>query len=94
MDTMFSSTLSTQGNTCLDLLSPEDGVPNVMIMDDAKEMVGGDFRSKCQRAGCYSQEIEPYSPWMNRAERTIRELKHATRHGEEWFTKTSLGLLP
>jgi hypothetical protein len=66
-------------HTCLDLLFPEEGVPNTMIMDDAKELIGGEFRSKCRRAGCYSKEIEPYSPWMNRAEGTIRELKRACR---------------
>jgi hypothetical protein len=66
-------------HTCLDLLFPEDGVPNTMIMDDAKELVGGEFRLKCRRAGCYSKTLEPYSPWMNRAEGTIRELKRATR---------------
>jgi hypothetical protein len=50
-----------------------------MIMDDAKELVSGEFRKKCRRAGCYSKTLEPYSPWMNRAEGTIRELKRATR---------------
>jgi hypothetical protein len=73
--------LSRKGDahTSLDLLFPEDGVPNVMIMDDAKELVSGEFRKKCRRAGCYSKTLEPYSPWMNRAEGTIRELKRATR---------------
>ena len=100
---MFSSTVSTRGNTCaqlfvnnlewvlsfplahkgdahtsLDLLFPEDGVPNYMIMDDAKELVSGTFRKKGRRAGCYSKTLEPYSPWMNRTEGTIRELMRAT----------------
>jgi hypothetical protein len=66
-------------HTCLDLLFPEEGVPNMMIMDDAKELIGGKFRRKCRAAGCYSKEIEPYSLWMNRAEGTIRELKRAMR---------------
>jgi hypothetical protein len=66
-------------HTCLDLLFPEDGVPNFMIMDDANEQVAGEFRRKCRRAGCYSKVTKPYSPWMNRAEGTIRELKRATR---------------
>jgi hypothetical protein len=48
-------------------------------MDDAPELVEGEFRQKCRRAGCYSKVTEPYSPWMNRAEGTIRELKRATR---------------
>jgi hypothetical protein len=66
-------------HTCLDLLFPEEGVPNFMIMDDAKELVSGKFCKKCRQAVCYSKELEPYSPWMNRAEGTIRELKRATR---------------
>jgi hypothetical protein len=65
--------------TCLDLLFPKEGVPNIMIMDDAKELVGSEFRLKCRHVGCYSKEIEPYLPWMNRAEGTIRELKQAMR---------------
>jgi hypothetical protein len=65
-------------HTSLDLLFPENGVPNFMIMDDAPELIGGKFRQKCRRAGCYSKVTEPYSPWMNRAEGTIRELKRAT----------------
>jgi hypothetical protein len=66
-------------HTSLDLLFPEEGVPNTMVMDDANELVGGKFRQKCRHAGCYSRVTEPYSPWMNRAKGTIRELKRATR---------------
>jgi hypothetical protein len=71
--------LGQKGNahTCLDLLFPESGVPNFMIMDDAKEVVGGKFQQKCRRAGCYSKVTELYSPLMNRAEGTIQELKRA-----------------
>jgi hypothetical protein len=35
-------------HTCLDLLSPEEGIPNTMIMDDAKDLIGSKFRQKCQ----------------------------------------------
>jgi hypothetical protein len=37
--------LGRKGNahTCLNLLFLENGVPNFMIMDDAKEVVGGEF---------------------------------------------------
>jgi hypothetical protein len=65
--------------TYLDLLFPKEGVPNIIIMDDAKELVGGEFRLKCRRVGCYIKEIEPYLSWMNRAEGTIQELKRAMR---------------
>jgi hypothetical protein len=49
--------LGWKGNahTCLDLLFPENGVPNFMIMDDAKELAWGKFRQKCRHARCYSK---------------------------------------
>jgi len=73
--------LRTKGNahTSLDLLFPEEGVPNTMILDDAPELHAGEFRRKCRQAGAYCKETEPYSPWSNRAEGTIRELKRTTR---------------
>jgi hypothetical protein len=73
--------LKTKGDahTSLDLLFPEEGVPNTMISDDAPKLHAGEFRRKCRQAGSYCKETEPYSPWMNCAEGTIRELKRATR---------------
>jgi hypothetical protein len=73
--------LRTKGDahTSLDLLFPEEGVPNTMISDDAPKLHAGKFRHKCRQAGSYCKETEPYSPWSNRAEGTIRELKQATR---------------
>jgi hypothetical protein len=50
-----------------------------MISDDAPELHAGEFRRKCCQAGVYCKETEPYSPWMNRAEGTIQELKRATK---------------
>ncbi len=37
----FPMTRKGDAHTCLDLLFPEEGVPNTIIMDDAKELVGG-----------------------------------------------------
>jgi hypothetical protein len=73
--------LKTKGDahTSLDLLFSEEGVPNTMISDDAPKLHAGEFRRKCRQAGSYCKETEPYSPWMNRAEGTIQELKRATR---------------
>jgi hypothetical protein len=69
--------LRTKGDahTSLDLLFPEEEVPTTMISDDAPALHAGEFRRKCRQAGAYCKETEPYSPWMNRAEGTIRELK-------------------
>jgi hypothetical protein len=73
--------LKTKGDahTSLDFLFPEHGVPNTMISDDAPELHAGEFQQKCQQAGSYCKETEPYSSRMNWAEGTIRELKRATK---------------
>jgi len=73
--------LRTKGDahTSLDLLFPEEGVPNTMISDNTPELHAGEFHRECRQAGAYCKEMEPYSPWSNRAEGTIRELKRATR---------------
>jgi hypothetical protein len=38
----------------------------------------GDFRKKCRQADCHIKVKEPYTPWSNAAEGTIRELKRGT----------------
>jgi hypothetical protein len=45
--------LKTKGDahTSLDLLFPEEGVPNTIISDDTPELHAGDFRCKCRQAG-------------------------------------------
>ena len=37
----------------LSLLFARDGVPNVMVMDGAREQVMGEFRHKCRQAGVH-----------------------------------------
>jgi hypothetical protein len=60
LDWVQSFPLGCKGNahTCLDLFFPENGIPNFMIMDDAKDIVGGKFQEKCRHAGCYSKVIK------------------------------------
>jgi hypothetical protein len=38
----------------------------------------GEFRRKVRSAGAHALEIEPYSPWLNRAETAIKALKRMT----------------
>ena len=59
----------------LDRLFKHEGVPPEMIMDGSKEQTLGNFSYKLRDAGCHKKQIEPHSPWMNRCEREIRELK-------------------
>ena len=67
----------SQAHEALSLLFQREGVPNVMIMDGANEQVKGEFRKKCCQAGVHVKQTEPYSPWQNNAESSIRELKKA-----------------
>jgi hypothetical protein len=63
----------------LSALFVESGVPQVLITDDAPELVKDEFRRKALEAGCQTKVCEPYSPWQNRAEGSIRELKRGIR---------------
>ena len=59
----------------LSLLFQREGVPNTIIMDNAREQTMGLFRKKCRDAGVHVKQTEPHSPWSNSAEAAIRELK-------------------
>jgi hypothetical protein len=59
----------------LSTLFARDGVPNIMVMDGAKEQVLGDLWRNCREAGCHVKQTEPHSPWMNMAKNGVRELK-------------------
>ena len=59
----------------LTLLFKREGIPLEIVMDGWKEQTKGRFSKKLRDAGCHQSQIEPYSPWMNDAERNIRELK-------------------
>lgn len=73
--------MATKGDAphALSQLLRDVGVPEKMVMDGSKEQLGHRFRNQCRDAGCKTQTTEPYSPWSNRAELAIRELKKATR---------------
>jgi hypothetical protein len=59
-------------------LFAQDGVPNAMVMDGAREQTLGNFRKKCREASCHIKQMEPHSLWMNTAENGIQELKKAS----------------
>ena len=62
----------------LDLLLHREGAPPKMIMDGSKEQTQGRFRKTLSKANVHVKQIEPYSPWQNEAEGTIRELKRGS----------------
>ena len=59
----------------LSLLFAQEGVPSILVMDGARQQVMGEFSHKARQADYHVKQTEPYSPWQNAAEGTIRELK-------------------
>jgi len=53
----------------------EVGIPYELHSDDAKELMEGKFKQICREYGIKTTYSEPHSPWQNRAESGIRELK-------------------
>ena len=51
------------------------GVPSRLINDNAKELIQGKFASVARQAHCHMDLTDPYSPFQNRAESEIREIK-------------------
>ena len=65
----------SDAHEALSLLFAQEGVPSTLVMDGAREQVMGEFRNKARQADCHVKQTEPYSPWQNAAEGTIRKLK-------------------
>jgi transposase len=53
----------------------EVGIPHAMHSDDAPELMHGRFKQLCKEYQIQPTYTKPYSPWQNRAEGGIRELK-------------------
>lgn len=56
------------------------GIPNTIHSDNAPELMLGKFCALCHDNGIATTYTEPYSPWQNRAEGRIRELKRHVHH--------------
>jgi hypothetical protein len=54
-------------------------ISDMIVTDGAAEETGGDWKQTLKKYRIQDKRMEPYSPWQNRAEREIRELKKATR---------------
>lgn len=70
----------------LDLFLSRYGIPESLISDGAKAYTGGQFKSKAKEAGVFCKLTDPYSPWQNRAESEIREVK---RLSARWMVRTA-----
>jgi hypothetical protein len=55
------------------------GIPSSLHTDDAKELNLGTWKKVRLDHGIKQTQAEPYSPWQNRAEGSIRELKNHIR---------------
>jgi hypothetical protein len=55
------------------------GIPSSLHTDDAKELNMGSWKKIRLDHGIKQTQAEPYSPWQNRAEGSIRELKNHIR---------------
>jgi hypothetical protein len=51
------------------------GIPHALHSDNAKVFMHGEFKRTCRKYDIQQTFTEPYSPWQNRAESAIREIK-------------------
>lgn len=70
---------SEAGNALLEFIQ-DIGVPSALHTDDAKESTSGRWEQVRKDHGIKQTLAEPYSPFQNRTEVNIRELKKHVRH--------------
>jgi len=70
---------SEAGDTLLEFIQ-EIGVPSSLHTNDAKELTSGKGEQVRRDHGIKQTIAEPYSPFQNRTEVNIRELKKHVRH--------------
>ena len=58
---------------------PKEGVPTNLIVDGAREQVGHKVQTTYSEANCGIRQLEFETPYANRAEIAIRELKRGVR---------------
>jgi hypothetical protein len=76
---VYPMKLKLQMHKTLAAFIHEVGIPSSIHSDDAKELMMGKFKEICKDFHIPCTYTEPYSPWQNRAENAIRELKRHVR---------------
>ena len=72
----YAMAKKSDAHETLSLLFAHEGVPSTLVMVRWNEKTGyGEFRCKDRQADCHMKQTEPYSPWQNAVEGTIRKLK-------------------
>jgi len=59
----------------LTVLAARNGVPTAIVMGNTHVQAMWRFWKKTRELVCQIKQVEPYSPWQNVAESSIRELK-------------------
>jgi transposase len=67
------------GDRLKKLLRTLQTIPEAIVTDGAGEETGGDWKQTNDKCRIQDKRTEPYSPWQNRAEHEIPELKKAVR---------------
>ncbi len=62
------------------------GIPNHIHTDGTKELIQGRWKEICKDANINATHTEPESPWQNKTEIEIRELK---RHIRRYMARTN-----
>ena len=77
MTSVHPITSKAQVGQALETFTDDVGIPAKLIFDGAGEQTGDntDFQKTIRRLHINWRLTEPYSPWQNRAEDAIRELK-------------------
>ena len=55
------------------------GVPDTLVADGAPEQIAGESRCLCQMVQCHIDQLQPHTPWTNRAKLNIGKLKQRTK---------------
>ena len=64
----------------LDKVVRSTGVPDTLVSDGAREEVLGDMAKKCKYYQINQRILEPYAPWTDKAEGSVREVKRAIKY--------------
>jgi hypothetical protein len=70
--------LKSEAGFALQEFIQDVGVPSILHTDGATELTEGKWKEVCQTHGIKQTCTEPHSPFQNRAEVNIRELKNHT----------------
>ena len=82
--------LKSEAPQALKELIQDVGIPSEIHTDGAKELTQGSWKQICQESGIRVTQTEKNSPWQNRTEVEIRELK---KHVRRFMTKTQTPLV-